>query len=168
MIEAYQLFWKNFFKIKGRSRRREFWWPLLINTILTSIISGIVYGITRIMPHSDVIYNIVMVIINIAILIGTFTVTVRRFHDIGKTMILPCIFFVISLYAMYIDYMNDNGNIFSPFEIQNHALNMIVSMITLILAFLEIVFSIITLIYCVRNSQKDSNQYGPNPKQNDN
>lgn len=27
MIKAYKLFWQNYFKLEGRSRRRDFWWP---------------------------------------------------------------------------------------------------------------------------------------------
>ena len=165
MIEAYKLFWLNFFKLKGRSRRRDFWWPMLINIILSSILGLMIFGITRIIPYSDVVYNTVATIINVVILIGTFTVSIRRFHDIGKTMIIPCIFFVISLYGCYVELMYDNGTANSSFEIHNQVLNIILGIIAILFTLLVIVISIMSLVYCVKDSQKGTNKYGPNPKE---
>ena len=43
--------------------------------------------------------------INLVILIGTYTAAVRRFHDIGKSMVIPSIFLVISLLVFTIIYL---------------------------------------------------------------
>ena len=103
--------------------------------------------------------------INVVILIGTFTVSIRRFHDIGKTMIIPCVFFVISLYGYYVELMYDNGTANSSFEIHNQVLNIILGIIAILFTLLVIVISIMSLVYCVKDSQKGTNKYGPNPKE---
>lgn len=33
MVEAYKKFWQNALVLEGRTRRKDFWWPLLINMI---------------------------------------------------------------------------------------------------------------------------------------
>lgn len=164
MIESYKLFWQNYFKLEERSRRRDFWWPFLINTILSGIIGIIIFSLSRLFPHSDMIYNIIEVMINLVILIGTYTAAVRRFHDIGKSMVIPCIFLVISLLGIYNNLFSNNQTSQLSLQTQNQVLNGILSVVAIILSLFIIVICIMSLVYSVRDSQKGPNQYGPNPK----
>ena len=39
MIEAFKLFWQNYFNIKSRTRRRHYWFAILANCIILVIMS---------------------------------------------------------------------------------------------------------------------------------
>lgn len=110
------------------------------------------------------IYNIIEVMINLVILIGTYTAAVRRFHDIGKSMVIPCIFLVISLLGIYNNLFSNNQTSQLSLQTQNQVLNGILSVVAMILSLFIIVICIMSLVYSVRDSQKGTNQYGSNPK----
>ena len=40
------------------------------------------------------VFNIVYETIDVIIVIGTFTMSVRRFHDVGRTMLIPLIMLI--------------------------------------------------------------------------
>ena len=42
--ESYKLFWKNYTNFDGRSRRSEYWWPTLINSVIAIIFYCIMMG----------------------------------------------------------------------------------------------------------------------------
>lgn len=46
----------------------------------------------------------------------------------------------------------------------NVALLIIIAIVSIILAIASIAISIMALVYCVKNSEEGTNQYGPNPK----
>lgn len=86
-FEAYKIYWKNTFKMKGRARRLEYWSPVIINTIIAIIL--IVIG-SYIDTANGVaiddedslteIFNYIWGLINF---IPLFTVTARRLQDIN-------------------------------------------------------------------------------------
>ena len=76
MLYYYGLFWQNFLKFDGRSRRAEFWYAFLGNLIIAFLI-GIVAGILR-MEFLSSLFSLVILIPNIS-------VAIRRLHDIGKS-----------------------------------------------------------------------------------
>lgn len=80
MLDAYKLFWKNYVKFEGRSRRSEFWWVILVNMII-----GIVFGILALIPFIGVVFDVLYVIFVIACIIPYFSLYFRRLHDIGKS-----------------------------------------------------------------------------------
>ena len=43
------------------------------------------------------VFNIVYETIDVIIVIGTFTMSVRRFHDVGRTMLIPLIMLISML-----------------------------------------------------------------------
>ena len=42
----------------------------------------------------EIRFNIVYETIDVIIVIGTFTMSVRRFHDVGRTMLIPLIMLI--------------------------------------------------------------------------
>lgn len=68
-LECYKLFWTNYATFAGRARRSEFWWPMLFNFILGSILSFI--------PILGVLFAVAVIIPNLAI-------ASRRLHDTGR------------------------------------------------------------------------------------
>ncbi|RQM84304.1 hypothetical protein CO206_12640 [Staphylococcus xylosus] len=89
MLYYYKLFWINALNVTGRSRRKEYWYPMLMNMLLYTVMSLFLY----IVPIPTIIEEIVGWVIYILVIIATFTVTVRRFHDVGMTMLIPILFF---------------------------------------------------------------------------
>lgn len=151
MIHYYKLFWINALNIKGRSRRKEFWYPLLMN-ILINIMLEIIFFL---LPIPAIIEDTVGWIVYILILVAMFTVTVRRFHDVGMTMLIPIIIFLIAVINDFSEFINSD----IP-TLDNSAL----TVIAVIFGVVYIVILIVSLAVCCTSGQKETNQYGVNPK----
>ena len=70
-IEATKLFFIRYVDFKGRSRRSEYWWASLAIGIVGALISSII-------PELGGLWNL-------AILVPSIAICVRRLHDIGKS-----------------------------------------------------------------------------------
>ena len=93
--EAYSLFWKNYFKFSGRSRRSEFWWANIINTMILGL--GYLIFFINLLSQSNNYYGsntssggsdfvlILTIIFSIAVFIPSMTLVVRRLHDTGRS-----------------------------------------------------------------------------------
>lgn len=79
MIEMYKkVVFENYANFNGRARRREYWMFFLVNIII-GIVIGFVAGL--ISEKLLIIANIY----NLAILVPSIAVAVRRMHDVGKS-----------------------------------------------------------------------------------
>lgn len=80
--------WSNLTNLKGRSRRSEFWWFMLVFYIALQIVSGI---LSLFLPElaSTVVQSILMGF--------AFAVTVRRLQDGGHSMLWVAISWVANL-----------------------------------------------------------------------
>jgi len=126
---------KKFLVLSGRARRREFWLFCLINVILgiIPVIGGIV-GLVTCIP--------------------SFTVGVRRLHDInksGKYMLLAFVPLVgvLIMGIGTIAGMGRGGGIF---------------FFLIIILLASLVPLVILLIWAAKEGDHGSNQYGPDPK----
>ena len=125
-IEAYCNFWINAFNFKDRTTRSGFWWVALMDTIITIILNLSIYffvvaPITTDGFYLEYLLNTILLInvleptsaVSIAVLVWTFlkfipslSLSVRRFHDIGKRwtwyliLLIPIVGIII-----YIVYM---------------------------------------------------------------
>jgi len=127
---------KKFLVIEGRARRREFWLFCLINAILGLIpVIGWVVGVVTCIP--------------------SFTVGIRRLHDInksGKYMFLMLIPLGVALILMigFIASLSYGGGA------------ILVFLILILLA--SLAPAVILLIWAAKEGDKGSNNYGPDPK----
>jgi len=126
---------KKFLVIEGRARRREFWIFLLVNVILGLI-------------------PVIGWVVAIATCIPSFTVAVRRLHDInksGKYMFLMLIPFGVALVLMigFIASMGNGGAL-------------IVILILILIA--SLAPAVILLIWAAKEGTHGKNDYGPDPK----
>ena len=109
-LNAIKSFYKNYSNFKGRARRSEYWWFVLyyyiINTVcmLPMFVFGILSEVEdlyiiqeEIMGIMALVYCLVVPIFNLAHFIPNISLTVRRFHDIGKSG--ACYFFSFIPYA---------------------------------------------------------------------
>lgn len=97
MISAIKSFYKNYFNFSGRSTRSEYWYFMLANIIIAFIL-GFIMGIGVALDGGDkgvftFIFGIPYAIYLLSIIIPSYALLVRRFHDIGKSgwWILICI-----------------------------------------------------------------------------
>ena len=165
--DAIKSVFNNYATFSGRARRSEYWYFYLFN-LLVSMGIGLI-------P----IINLFGGLWALAVLIPTLAVTVRRFHDIGKSgwwflvMMIPGIlFFGVFLYfcvklaldaqAMGIDIENleDYETILDLMRAQSTSL--ILMGVLLIVSMAVFVWQIVWL---VTDSEPGENQYGPNPKE---
>ncbi|RIL72701.1 DUF805 domain-containing protein [Staphylococcus devriesei] len=164
MIEAYKLFWQNYLNIEGRTRRRHYWLATLCN-ILVLILLGLIFGIlTSIFKDGEIFFDIIYEIIDLVLLIGLFTMSVRRFHDIGHTMTIP----VIMLICMLIREIETLADTYFHVSLDNFFTGVVGTIVTIVIgaiSFALLIISIIALIYCIKDSEQGSNTYGPNPKE---
>ena len=163
MINAYKKFWQYAFTCEGRTRRKDFWLGALLNIICLIIMAIIAALVFAHMENGKVLYDIVFYIFYVVLAIPMFSISVRRFHDIGKGKTIPVIFLILTILSL----CNNIINLFNfNYQINqdNHILIGILGVISFAFVILAIVISIMSLIYCIQDSEKGTNQYGPNPK----
>lgn len=160
---AISSFFKNLFKISGRSRRSEYWWVVLLQIImiLATIILAAPLGI---IPVVGVVFVIIMNAANFLFALLLIPLAIRRLHDIGRSgwwIILP---FIVIFIAAIISVISLAGSIGknSDTALMNFLMTNIPLLILLIL--FAIVYPIIMIIFHCLDSQMGDNKYGPSPK----
>lgn len=99
-IDAIKLAFTHYADFKGRSRRSEYWWFFLFDTIVSGVISAI-------LPDLAWIWSLVVLVPGLAI-------AVRRLHDAGKSgwfylwMLLPLAGSIIVLIQLLKDSTEAN------------------------------------------------------------
>ncbi|MCG7337797.1 DUF805 domain-containing protein [Staphylococcus sp. ACRSN] len=155
MFHYYKLFWLNMFKLNGRARRKEFWYPVLMN-IIVSIVGSLINNVLA-LPNWFAIS--VATIFNIASTIAMFTVTVRRNHDIGMTMKFATVLYGLTIVFSILEF----GPVYKG--VSSIPIPEFVSMIIgVIVGIVFLVLCIISIALCATSGQKEPNQYGKNPK----
>ncbi|MCI2933050.1 DUF805 domain-containing protein [Staphylococcus haemolyticus] len=163
MIESYQLFWKNYFNVQGRTRRRHYWFATLANIIVLVLLSLLADLLKWVFGGGDTFFNIVYETIDVIIVIGTFTMSVRRFHDVGRTMLIPLIMLISMLLRGLIVLIETISNVYLN-DFYSDVTLMIATIVVLVISIVLLIVSIFALIYCVTDSEKGTNEYGTNPK----
>ena len=89
--EAVKTCFSKYFDFSGRASRSEFWYFTLFVAIYT-IVLGFLLGIVIIIQYPemseqdiDYFFNIFILFLILPILLPSFTVTARRFHDFGHS-----------------------------------------------------------------------------------
>ena len=90
---------KQYGDCSGRARRKEFWMFILFNTIIVMIL-GFIEGVADINPTSD--DSILGSCYQLAILIPSIAVGVRRLHDVGKSGWMMIIVFIPLIGAIWL------------------------------------------------------------------
>lgn len=88
MLEVIQkVLVQKYASIQGRANRTEYWIWVLFTAVL-GIIIGIFHAV------SDVLYYVLMGIVNVALIVPGVCVTVRRLHDTGRGGGWACLAFI--------------------------------------------------------------------------
>ncbi|MEC5300816.1 DUF805 domain-containing protein [Staphylococcus shinii] len=118
--QALKLYWKNYINFTGRSRRSEYWFMVLWHIIflLPAIVLGFTgffvmlagasaytdstIGLGVLIMFLSIIYA---VIYSLATLIPNWAILIRRFHDTGRTMLMPLIYLGLSVIANIVNFI---------------------------------------------------------------
>ncbi|MBQ6540329.1 MAG: DUF805 domain-containing protein [Oscillospiraceae bacterium] len=71
-MDSYKLFWDSILDFEGRTRRSDFWQPLLINAVIAAVLLTVFRGRT------------VQFLIELVLGLVSLSSCIRRLHDIGK------------------------------------------------------------------------------------
>jgi uncharacterized membrane protein YhaH (DUF805 family) len=139
---------------KGRSRRSEFWWFMLV-----AIIANIIFGlILMAFPAASQIVSII-------ILLCCLGLTVRRLHDTGKSGIWVYVSFIAGIaYSMYFTFSGIANEMTSVNADPTTALKMLFNPVLGILGLINLVSSLCVIIFCILDGKPETNKYGESPK----
>lgn len=171
-VEAFKLYWTNYVNFKGRSRRSEYWWVMLWHLIIMipALFLGVVLMFIPILGWIvAVILFIAIGLYSLATIIPNLALTVRRFHDVGFSMLIPILSFIVGIIYNIASAFTQKETLF---EDEATATNVSVvnefaflpNWIAYTLMAISIILSLVTFIVCLLDSKEQDNQYGPSPK----
>lgn len=168
-MKSFVLFWKNYVNFKGRSRRSEYWYMMLWHLIFilpaffVFFMGAVFVGIgdeidAKVLSMFGVMILILtiiyMLLYSLATFIPNLALSVRRFHDISRTLVLPiimCAFSIVfSIVVQFIESYYDNDFMFMPIGI----------VILLVLLYLIYFGLTVTMIVFLCFDSKPANKYG--------
>lgn len=167
--EAFILFWKNYINFTGRARRAEYWWcvlwaaflflPLLglgfitIAAMYVTLLNGLIFD-TYLTLIVVFICMIIFGFIGLVLFVPFLSLIVRRFHDTGRTMVVPIIYISLSL----------GYNIIQPIVTSDaNDSNSVLWIFALLYILVNSGLSIYVLIVTLLPSQLADNKYGRGP-----
>ena len=169
--EAIKSVFSKYATFSGRARRSEYWYFYLFYFLVDLALGCIPF------------LSALSVVWWLAVLIPSLAVTVRRFHDIGKSgwnyliIVIPELLFIGYIFSFIfyaikdlinagIDYHNFADNTENIAKIIGESIIANGSLATFGIYFLILVVSIILwLVWMTRDSQPGENKWGPNPKE---
>lgn len=93
---TFAAFWKNYAVFKGRATRSEYWWPLFINVLIVAPLSfcgGIFQGSDDLQVLANIAIGLAALYV-LAVAIPSWSVSVRRLHDLNYSGWLLLVTFI--------------------------------------------------------------------------
>lgn len=146
---------KNLANLKGRSRRSEFWWFMLVFWIAEEIIGGVM---ALILP------SLASAIIQSLLWGFAFAVTARRLQDGGHSLVWVTVSWISSI-ALNVYLLTSEG--WQEFIATQNPQDMIAALSSPILIALSIIATVagfVTFIFCCMDGTPGTNKYGESPK----
>ena len=169
--EALKLFWQNYVNFKGRSRRSEYWYMTLWHIIFmipayALIFIGMVMAIAGFGDNNGGVGTIGLIVLflawiylilyALATFIPNISILVRRFHDTGRSMLMP----LIGIGAGIFGYI-----ILIIISSMDPEFNSVVSILfSLIIYLIMIGLGIYNFVITLLDREPNNNKYGPSPK----
>ncbi|WP_436854616.1 DUF805 domain-containing protein [Staphylococcus caeli] len=169
--EALKMFWKNYVNFKGRSRRSEYWYMVLWHLIfmapaLVLYFFALIFLASGAASNSDgmLAFGVILMFLGIgysaiyslATLVPNWAIMIRRFHDTGRTMLIPLIFlgvFVVTYPITIVINIRD--------EQLTNPINMV---LMILISLIYFGFSIFMIVIACLDSERKTNKYGPSHK----
>lgn len=167
--EAVKKGFSNLFNFKGRARRSEYWWFVLIVAII-SIVIGLIFhytygamSVVEVAEHGGTMYALLTFIASVIPPLLLVSIQTRRMHDVGKSALLPMCSFVCSVisaicncYYNMVSFKSVENLVFEPEGVS--------FTIALIFSCVIVVLQLIILVFTLKDSQKMTNSFGESPK----
>ncbi|HEC2145627.1 TPA: DUF805 domain-containing protein [Staphylococcus delphini] len=171
-VEAFKLYWTNYVNFKGRSRRSEYWWVMLWHLIIMipALFLGVVLMFIPILGWIvAVILFIAIGLYSLATIIPNLALTVRRFHDVGFSMLIPILSFIVGIIYNIASAFTQKETLFEDEATSTNVsvvneFAFLPNWIAYTLMAISIILSLVTFIVCLLDSKEQDNQYGPSPK----
>ena len=161
--------WQRLFDYAGRSRRREYWLFLLFDQLLSALLLGIalssspVASLTAGKMDVDAVTILALLVFmgySLAALLPYFAVTVRRFHDVGRSGW----WLILVIGVMVFNRLGIVASLSSKCETPFLAANLQSVFLTASqVATWVWIYLLITVF--LRDGEPTENKYGPSPKQ---
>mgnify|MGYP000252383819 CR=1 FL=1 len=167
--QALQMAATKIVQFTGRSRRSEFWWTILIITIVEVIILPVILYI----PLTGIF---VAPLIGFLLELARLPLTFRRLHDTGRSgiwcvidFLLPLVFVAMVLYDVsFYNAMEESSATFgagyTSGEMSSLGYFLAVIYKYILLAIVCFVYKIVLIVFLCRDSDPYENDYGPSPK----
>ncbi|MCE4955994.1 DUF805 domain-containing protein [Macrococcoides caseolyticum] len=176
-FETIKLFWTRAFDFNGRSRRKEYWVPMLIEFIVMFVIfSGLFLSLLILGLSVDATTNtnvsndtintlgvltigsgLLLIIVSLVLMIPNLSLFIRRLHDTGRTGKWAILFYgvplVFSIINMILNQLSDPAH---P--------NPIVLIIQLMIGAVNLGLAIWAIVWLAQDSEPGTNRWGENPK----
>ncbi|KAE9538385.1 DUF805 domain-containing protein [Ursidibacter maritimus] len=159
---------KNIFNYRGRARRAEYGWFMLINLLIQLagflvfwvVIAGLSLNTTDIslvLGSIGIIYYIASFIYSILAFFVSLSLTTRRLHDLGRSGWWQLFIYLLPLFLLGATFVSlpilEEGTPSTPIV----AINIMTTVASLI-------YLIFFLILLFKDGQKQTNKYGESPK----
>jgi len=147
---------RKYAEYAGRARRKEYWQFVLL-TVLVGIVAGVLDAVLGLkLGTGRTAQGPIATIANLALLLPSLAVTVRRLHDTGRTgwwMVAPLVLGLAFTFAFLIPSLTGG----TARVLREAGLG-----IGLGLAF--IIVSILLFVFMLQDSSPGANRFGPDPK----
>ena len=154
--EAVKLAMSRLTEIKGRSRRSEFWWTMLAYFLFYWIVSTVA---TFVLP-----YNVAQIVASLLSLL-VLPITIRRVQDTGHNMLWPVISWLAGLVMTIFLTMSGLEEVVTSVNPDPEAVaGIFTSPIVLACSLVTTVAGIATFVFCLMDSEPQTNKYGESPK----
>ena len=137
---------ENYANFNGRARRKEYWMFMLFYFIF-SLVLGLISGLL------GVLGSLLLLVWSFGLFLPTIAVTIRRFHDSGKSGWWYLASFAPIVPLSLITYM-----------ILTETSSSTMMGVFWVLLVISVVICLIPLIFLFLSSESGTNQWGPNPK----
>ncbi len=173
-MKWYLMVIKKYSTFTGRSRRKEFWMFVLMNLLFSTLAKLIDQLLGLNLPGSGFMDGgIINMVYSLFVIVPTLSLTVRRFHDIGKSgwvyfrFMLAAIISTIVWVVLILMKAMKSGMSLDPEDIDLATMGQFL-VPTMIYGLVILGIAIWSLVLMVRDSQPGENKYGPNPKEDNN
>ncbi|MBQ7021953.1 MAG: DUF805 domain-containing protein [Akkermansia sp.] len=177
------LVWKKALVWRGRAPRREFWGYAIImggiglllallldivcNGFLMSLVREYVYPVPQLPGLAAAVLGSMagaaILVWLVAVPLPLFSVTVRRLHDVGRSMLLPVLTLLLAVPGILLPALLCIpallGEPAGAERVSEHIVPALFAS-----GVLAVVFGLIVLMLCLMDSERGTNKYGPSIK----
>ena len=80
MLEYFKLALSKYTEFTGRSRRSEYWYFVLVQSLIGLAINALAW-----ITGAEVVFSVISMLVSLGLFLPGLAVAVRRLHDVGKS-----------------------------------------------------------------------------------